>query len=175
MSRDGASLNDGSRHARGFAQDQFWLDLNDVRPFLFRRDTSNQGLGSEAAHFHQRLPDGGEGRDVERGTVNVIEADNGNIGRHMQTRILHRANGADCRNIVERKQSRKRNARSENFLGSSVTQLGRGRDPSNCAVRLGSTSIASRLQTLRIDCQRTAVSELKDCPFRNAILRWPKW
>ena len=111
--------------AGGFAHDEFRLD--DVFLVEFEAgtvDAPEEDLGSGAAHLAQGLADGGQGRVLVGGALDIVKADDGNIFGDVQAGLAQGANGAHGGNVVEGKQGGEGLGGGEEGLGGDVSELG---------------------------------------------------
>jgi hypothetical protein len=82
-----------------------------------------QRTGGESAHVLQRLPDGGEARNDVGGSLDVVEAKDGDIFRHLQTGIVKRSYGSDCGDVVEAEDSGEVSAAKQELVDAGIAKL----------------------------------------------------
>src|SRR5882757_4071295 len=83
--------------ASGIADDEFGhhalMDGGDAAVVLCNRNGLEQNAYRGGAHALHGLADGGQGRIVESGLIDVVEADDGAVGGDAESVFLE---GADC-------------------------------------------------------------------------------
>ena len=109
---------------RAAADNEFRLDDNflGVRRFGGCRDALQERLSSNHAHGAQGLTDGGQSGILERGALDIVKTDDGDIFRHAAAGLAKSLNRADGGNIVKREKRGKRLTRSEKFLRDLIAQ-----------------------------------------------------
>jgi len=110
--------------------DFFW-----IRRIRWPRDALKQNLCRDYAHFTQRLPNGRQRRILKSGTLNIVEAHNGDILGNTAAGFTQRLHGADRGNIIERKETREGFSRSEKLLRNLISELGEEDSPSSWTTR----------------------------------------
>ena len=96
----------GGRLACGFSYHQFGLDrMSVVQLGHGPVNALEQNFRRRASHFAQRLAHRGQARLLIGGTLDVVEADNGNIFGDATSRLAQRANRSHGGDIVEREES----------------------------------------------------------------------
>ena len=76
------------------------MNRNKVRKGRLSPDPLQQNPGGSHAHLMEGLTNRREARVVKRGALDVIEADDRDIARHVQSMVHERPDGADCRDVV---------------------------------------------------------------------------
>src|ERR1019366_2119943 len=90
-----------------FANHQLGLDRNLLwMVHAVTSDAPQNGLGGNLSHLAQGLPHGGEPWVLERGALDVVEADHRDVFRHPQFLFPQGADSANCGNVIERKYRR---------------------------------------------------------------------
>src|SRR2546428_1429972 len=97
-------------------------DLGDV--FATPFDKVDNGLRRDLAHLDQWLPYRRESGIGVRRAGDVVEADDGNIFRHTQTRFVDGPDRADCRNVVVSEKRREGMLPCEELLGEGIANAG---------------------------------------------------
>src|SRR6266436_7073404 len=98
--------------------DFFW-----IRRIRWPRDALKQNLCRDYAHFTQRLPNGRQRRILKSGTLNIVEAHNGDILGNTAAGFTQRLDGADRGNIIERKETREGFSRSEKLFRNLISEF----------------------------------------------------
>src|SRR5271155_2806719 len=89
-------------------------------------DAPQDGLSGNLSHLAQGLPHGGEPGVLEGSTLDVVEADHGDVFRDPQLLFPQSANGTDRRNVIEREYRREGLVLCQQPASHLVTQIGGG-------------------------------------------------
>ena len=75
----------GGSGSCGFSYDQLGFDgVFAVQLGTWPVNTLQEDLGGDASHFAQGLTNGGQGRILESGTLNVVKSDDGNVSGNVE-------------------------------------------------------------------------------------------
>lgn len=144
--------------AGGFAEDECRGEGDFLNKMSGILDAVEQGLGGDGAHFEERLVHGCEGRDGERGEVDVVEADYGNILGNIEAGLLKDDHGADGGSVVIGEQSGERELGSQECLCRKASDIGSVRN------------IFKLNDELRVDGEIQLGGDLPDgVPARNGV------
>lgn len=110
----------------GFADDEFRVDLHEVWRW-FAGKFFEEHLGGGAAHLPERLTNGGEAWDLIGGRLDVVEAEDGYVGRHVETGLVEGADAAHGGDVVEAKDCGKRAMALDELADAGVADLWRVR------------------------------------------------
>ena len=111
----------GARLSGGFADYQFGINLDAVGK-LFMREFLEQGDRGLSAHLLERLADGGEARNDVGGSLDVVEAEDGDVFRDFETCIVEGSDAADGGDVVEAEQGGKVFALEQKLLRDRVAK-----------------------------------------------------
>ncbi len=84
----------------GFANDELRKDGDEIGKNSLSANSLQQDSCSGAAHLVKRLPNGGKARVVKCGALDVVEANDRNVGRNMKTAVHQCTNRADGGDVV---------------------------------------------------------------------------
>src|SRR5438270_14041282 len=106
----------------GFAHDQFGIHLDGVGE-LFVGQFLQQRTRRESAHVLQRLTNRRQAENDVRGRLDIVEAEHGDVLRHLQSCIVKRSYAADGGDVVKTKHRREVSSAQQQLVDSGIAEL----------------------------------------------------
>src|ERR1700733_11821132 len=112
--------------ASGLANNKFGANRHNIRERRLSANPLEQNARCHFSHLSERLANCCQAWIMEGSTLNIIEANNRNIGGHLQTMVTASADSPDRRNIVVANNRSEFSAALNQFVRGLKSQLRRG-------------------------------------------------
>jgi len=110
----------------GLADDEFGMNGNEVRESGLPANALQQDAGGGGAHVRERLANCGEAGVVKCSALNIVKANDGNVGGNLEAVVHEGADGADGSNVVVAKERGEVDSALQELIGWLESELGRG-------------------------------------------------